>query len=84
MMFKKKRFVENKNKSQSEIFNWGPPCQAKKTSRSLKIIEVTHLRRSGRGRGSGVIIILLKLFFFKIPDLVHMCTSAPVATGNRR
>ena len=25
-----------------------------------------------------------KTFFFKIPDLVHRRTSAPVATGNRR
>ena len=41
------------------------PAKQEKTSSSWKIIEVTHSRRSGRGRGSGVIIILLKLFSSK-------------------
>ena len=49
-----------------------------------KFIEVTHSRKSGRGRGSGVIIILQKLFFFKISDLVHRRTAAPVAAKDRR
>ena len=51
--------------------------------RSTAGCEVTHSRRSGRGHGRCVIIILLKLFFFKNPDLVHRRTSAPVAAGNR-
>ena len=34
-----------------------------------KFIEVTHSRRSGLVRGSALIIILLKLFFLKVPDL---------------
>ena len=58
------------------------PAKQKKTSSPWKIIEVTQARKSGRDRGNGVIIILLKLFFFKIPDLVHRRTSAPVASGN--
>ena len=33
---------------------------------------------------NGVKTILLTLFFFKIPDLVHRRTLAPVAAGNRR
>ena len=81
--FRKKIFWNQKN--WSEIFYWGPTRQsrqAKKKSSSWKIIEVTHLRRYDHGGGSGVIIILLKLVFFKIPDLVHRRTSAPVATGN--
>ena len=41
-------------------------------------------QKSGRGRGSGVLIFLLKVFFFKIPDLVHRPTAAPVAGENRR
>ena len=47
-------------------------------------IEVTHLRRFGRVRKSGLIIILLKLFFFKIPDLANRHTAAQVAAENRR
>ena len=83
MMFLKKRFFENKKKW-SEIFNGVPPAKQKKTSSPWKIIEVTHSRKSGRGRESGVIIILLKIFVFKIPDLVHRRTLAPAAAGNRR
>ena len=67
MMFKKKRFYENQKK-RCEIFKCGPPrqaCRVKKSSSPWKIIEVTHSRKSGRGRGSGVIIILLKLFSSK-------------------
>ena len=41
-------------------------------------------RKSSRGRGSIVLIFLLIFFFFKIPDLVHGPTAAPVATKNRR
>ena len=84
MMFKKKLKTK---KNLSEIFNWEPPRQArqaKKTSISWKIIDITHSRKSGSGCGSGVIIIFLKLFFFKFPDFVHRCTLAPVAAGNRR
>ena len=65
--FRKKIFW--KQKIESQIFNWGPPRQAhqaKKTSSSWKIIEVTHLWKSGRSRGRGVIIIFLKLFFLQI------------------
>ena len=40
-----------------------------------------HSRRSGRGGRRGVIFILLKLVFFKIPDLIHRRTSVPVAAG---
>ena len=47
-----------------------------------KFIEVTHSQNSGRGRGIGVINILLKLFFFKLPDLVHRRTTAPIADKN--
>ena len=39
------------------------PAKPKKTSSPWKFIEVTHSWRSSRGRRSGVIIILLKLFF---------------------
>ena len=59
-------------------------CQAKKTSSYWKFIEVTHSGKAGRGRGSVVIIILLQLFFFNIPDLFHRCTAAPVAAKNHR
>ena len=86
MLFEKKRFIKKKKKSESDFHLGTPPRQArqaKKTSSSGKFIEVTHSRRSGRGRGSCIIIILLKLFFFKISDLVHKRTSAPVAAGNR-
>ena len=62
--------------------NRNKPAKQKKNS-SCKFIEVTNLRRSGRGCGSRVIIISLKLVFFKIPDLVHRCTLAPVVSGNR-
>ena len=41
-----------------------PP--SKKTSSDYKFIEVTHARKSGNGRRSGVIIILLKLFSSKL------------------
>ena len=50
----------------------------------LLIIEDTHSQKSGRGHRSDVIIILLKLFFFQIPDHVHRRTLAPVAAGNCR
>ena len=60
------------------------PAKQKKTSGPRKIIEVTHSQKSGRGRGSNEIIILLKLFFLKIPVLVHRRTLALVAAKNRR
>ena len=41
------------------------PAKQKKSS-YWKFIEVTHSLKSSRIRGSAVIIILLKLFFFKI------------------
>ena len=84
--FRKKGSLKTKEKW-SEIFNWGPPRQArqaKKTSSPWKIIKVTHSRKVGLGCGSGVIIVWLKLFFFNFSDLVHSCTRAPVAAGNRR
>ena len=84
-MFKKKKNFKQK-KSEWD-FQFGTPRQARQAERTnspWKIIEVTHLRKSGRGRGIGVINILLKHFFFKIPDLVHRRTLAPVAAGNRR
>ena len=70
----------------SSCWSQGPPPSppSKKTSSSWKFIEVTHSRKSGCGRVSGVINILIKLFFFKIPDLVHKRTAVPVATRNHR
>ena len=64
-----------------------PPAKLakqKKTSSFWRLIEVTHSRKSDRICGSGVIIILLKLFFFKILDLYHRRTTMPVAAENRR
>ena len=53
-----------KPKKMAWDFHLGTPHrqahQAKKTRSSWKIIEVTHLRKSGYGRGSGVIIIWFK------------------------
>ena len=79
--------IHLKQKNRTQIFNYGPARQARqkiKMSSYWKFIEVTHLRNSGRGRGIGVINILLKLFFFELPDLVHRRTAAPVAAENRR
>ena len=59
-------FKQTKNRTQ--IFNYGPARQARQkieTSCYWKFIEVTHWRNSGRGRGSSVIIILLKPFFLQ-------------------
>ena len=67
--------------------NYGPARQARQkieTSSYWKFIEVTHSWNSGHGRGIGLINILLKLFFFEIPDLVHRRTAAPIAAENRR
>ena len=82
MMFQKKRFFENKKiRVRFSIV----ARQAKKTSSFWKIIEVTHLRSSGRGRGTGVLIFWKKyFFFFKIPDLALRPTSAPIVADNRR
>ena len=86
MMFQWKK-ISWKLKYESQMFNYGlpppSPPSKKKPSGYWKFIEVTHLQRSSRVCGSGVIIILLKLFFFKIPDLVHRRTPAPVAAKNR-
>ena len=57
------------------------PTKQKKSS-FFKFIEVTHSQKSGRG--SGVINILLELFYFKIPDLVQRHTAAAVAAKNCR
>ena len=61
--FKKKFFLKT-TKVEIRFSIGDPPAkpakQKKKTSSSWKFIEVTHSRRSGRGRGSGVIIILKK------------------------
>ena len=46
----------------------------------LLIIEVTHSRRSGRGRGRGVIVCLLKLFF---PNS-WSCPQTYLGDGRRR
>ena len=59
------RFFFIENKKMEWDFQLGTPRQAKKTSSSWKIIEVTHSLRSHCGRGSRVTIILLKLFFSK-------------------
>ena len=75
-------FFFKQKKSESDFKLGTPPAEPakqKKTSSSCKFIEVTHLRKSGHGCGSGVIISLLKLVFSKIPDLVHRRTMAPVA-----
>ena len=86
MMFWKKKILENKKIEVrfSNVDAPAKPTKQKKTSSPWKIIEVTHSWKSGRSSRSGVIIIILKLFFFKIPDLVHRHTLAPVAVGNRR
>ena len=55
-------------KIRARFLNESPPAKPskqKETISSWKIIEVTVSGGSGRGRISGVIIILLKLFFFK-------------------
>ena len=55
--------IFQKSKNQSEIFNCGLPRQArqaKKTSSPYKIIEVTHSRNSGSGRGTGELIFWKK------------------------
>ena len=57
---KKKVFLKT-NKSDSNFQMWTEtPC--KKTSSYWRFIGVTHWRKSSRGRGRAVIIILLKLF----------------------
>ena len=83
LMFKKKDFKKIQKKW-SQILNWGLPRQArqaKKTSSSWKFIEFTDSRRSGRGHRSGVMIILLKLFFFKNS---WSCPQTYLGAGRRR
>ena len=76
----KKKFWWKPKKSDSNFQSWketpGTPRE-KKTSSYWKFIEVTHSRKSGRGCRSGLIIILLKLFLFKIPDLGPWRRSPP-------
>ena len=68
-----------------QLWTETPWTPRKKTSSYLKFIDVTHSQMSGRGRGSGVIIILLKKKnSLEIPDLVHGPTAAPVAAEYRR
>ena len=55
------------------------PTKQKKKSSHWTFREVATPRSSGRDRGNGVIIILLKLFFFQIPDLVHTAPSHPTS-----
>ena len=64
-----------------------PPAKPAKQNTTLDIensLGYAPSRNFGRGRGSGVLIFLLKVFFLKIPDLVHRPTAAPVAAENRR
>ena len=85
MMLQKKRFFENKKiRLRLSIVDFpAKPAKQKKTSSSWKIIEVTHSRRSGRGCRMGVLIFWKKKPFFKIPDLAHRPTLAPIVTKNR-
>ena len=60
-----------------------------KDAEPKKIIDIENslgyplsLQKSCRGRGTGVLIFLLKSFFF-IPDLAHRSTAAPKAAENR-
>ena len=50
-----------------------PPGKKKELALE-KVIEVTHLRKSGRGRGSGLIIILPHLY---LPTLLCISDEAP-------
>ena len=86
MMFQLKRYFENKNIGVR--FQIGePPAKPAKQIKNLgfeKSLRYPPPRKSAEGRGSDVLIFLLKLFFFKIPDLVRRPTAAPVAAENRR
>ena len=67
----------------TQISNCGrkrPGRPAKKTSSYCKLSEVTHSQNSGRGRGSDVKIILLKLFF----QNSWSCPRAYRGAGRRR
>ena len=59
MMFKNFSFLKTKkNRVRFSIGGFPPkPAKQKKTSSPWKIVEVTHLQRSGRIRGTGVLII---------------------------
>ena len=57
--------MTKKSESNSQLWTPLPSLPSKKKSSYLKFIEVTHSRKSGRRHGSGVIIILLKLFSLK-------------------
>ena len=85
-MFQKKSYFENQNNElRFSIVERRAPYARKKNPLDIKnSLGYPPPRKSGRGRGSGVIIFLLKLFFFNIPDLVHRRTAAPVAAENRR
>ena len=45
-MFQKKRFFENK-KNQSEIFNWGHPCQARQAKKQVALKKLLRLHTRG-------------------------------------
>ena len=64
MMFQKKRFFETKKIKVGFSIGDFPAKPAKQQNKKLlKIIEVTHSRRSGRGRGTGVLIFWNTIFF---------------------
>ena len=63
------------------------PAKPAKKSKPVAIENSLRLRTRGipaAAAESGVIDILLKLFFFKLPDLVHRRIAAPIAAENRR
>ena len=66
------------NKSDSNFQLWmetpqTPPKKQVAIENSLRLH--TRARKSGRGRESCIIIMLLKIFFLLIPDLVHGPTT---------
>jgi hypothetical protein len=84
MMFQKKRLVKNKKiRVRFSIVDLPAKPAKQKKQVSLKKLLRLHSRRSGRGDGTGVLIFGF-FFFFKIPDLAHRPTSAPIVAENRR
>ena len=81
-MFKKKVFFKtNTSDCNLQLWTETPQTPCKKAISYWKFIEVTHLRKSGRGHGSGVIIILLKLVFSQNS---WSCPRAYRGAGHRR